>query len=204
MNALSGREVECIRESKNNDCYEYIFQLKNKKWERILPKEKQFYNKLNFSKESEGIEFKAALKKGIFLLKDSNKIYFRRKSIIMLENTFFHLISNNQILMNRISRISHEFFKDVIEKDASNESKIMMLKNILQIMGWGAMTVSMEKNNEISININHLPYGLQRENDNWDFLINVILGYMWLLDKKFKIKKVGMINSILKIDFSTN
>ena len=40
--------------------------------------------------------------------------------------------------------------------------------------------------------IKNPPLGIQKENDNWDFLILTILGYLWLIDKNFKIKEVGM------------
>lgn len=204
FNVLNDCEMECIRELTNNDWSEYVFQVKNKQRKIILPKEKQLYNKLNYFKESEGVGFKDALKKGTLLLKEANRIYFREKSIMMLENTLFHILSNSHILMDRIPHLSYEFFKDVIEKDSSNERKLILLKNLLQAMGWGIIGTYMVKDNEISINIRYPPYGLQREKDNWDFLIKVILGYMWLLDKRFEIKKVDITNRILKIDFSVN
>ena len=56
-------------------------------------------------------------------------------------------------------------------------------------MGWGILTI-IKKEKEIIIEIKNPPYGIQKESDNWDFIINVILGYLWVIDKKFRIIEI--------------
>jgi len=106
--------------------------------------------------------------------------------------------------MNRVPHLSYEFFKDIVEKDSSQEGKLILLKNILQIMGWGLIETSIVKDNKISITIKYPPYGMQIEKDNWYFLIHMILGYIWLLDKRFRMEKVDVNNRVLKVEFFFN
>ena len=56
-------------------------------------------------------------------------------------------------------------------------------------MGWGILTI-IKKEKEIIIEIKNPPYGIQKESDNCDFIINVILGYLWVIDKKFRIIEI--------------
>lgn len=76
-----------------------------------------------------------------------------------------------------------------------------MLKNILQILGWGEVKISV-KNNSILFSVKYPPCGLQTENDNWAFLAEVVQGYLWLLDKKTKINKTEYRNRVLRISYS--
>ncbi len=76
-----------------------------------------------------------------------------------------------------------------------------MIKSVLQMMGWGTINIIIEKK-KIVFHINNLPYGLQLEKDNWNFLIRVILGYLWLLDKKFKIMNVKTCYKKLIVNYS--
>jgi hypothetical protein len=198
---LTGREVECINLRKIDDWSEYSFRLKDERWKETPSKEKHIYSKLNYFEEGDGTGFKDALKKGTFLIKDLNRIYFRRRPLVIIENTIFHIISDRQILLEKIPDISHEFFENIIEKDSSKESKLVLLKDMLQVMGWGLIDMSIGKN-KISMRIRNPPYGLQVEQDNWDFIIKVALGYMWLLDRRFMLKKIETAGKMLRIDFS--
>ena len=149
-----------------------------------MSKDKRIYNKLNYIISPKGFTLKDAFKKNIFHLRE-NKIYFRGNPLYPVENTIFHLISDSGILLEKIPYISYNYFKKII-KDSSDIKKLILLKTLLQTMGWGIVTI-IPKENEIIIDIKNPPYGFQVERDRWDFLINTIMGYIWLIDKDFRI-----------------
>ena len=66
---------------------------------------------------------------------------------------------------------------------------MIFLKTLLQTMGWGIITI-VSKDKEIMIEIRKPPFGIQKEDDNWNFIIQTILGYLWLINKKYKIKNI--------------
>ncbi|MCK4327520.1 MAG: hypothetical protein KAW41_03515 [Candidatus Diapherotrites archaeon] len=147
-------------------------------------KDKEKYNKLNKLSPIDGFTLNDAIKKGIFRVRDS-RIYFRGKRICIIENTIFHLLSNNNLLLDEVPDISQGFFSEIIEKTASASEKLNLLKTLLQVMGWGRVTIQMETN-KVILSIYKPPYGLQLENENWAFLSSVILGYIRLINKKFQ------------------
>jgi predicted RNA methylase len=52
-------------------------------------------------------------------------------------------------------------------------------------MGWGILTIAQRKR-DVIIEIKNPPYGLQKEKDNWNFLVSMIEGYLWNINKNFK------------------
>jgi len=189
LNILFKSNLKCIKFLQTKRHCKYTFNIEDEPFDFIKCKEKEVYNKLNQLPESVGIDFKSALKKGIFNLKKDNKIYFRGKSIILGENTLSHLISNSNLLPEKIPYISYDFFKKIIKEDSTDEEKLVLIKTILQIMGWGIIKVKKSKK-YILMEIKNPPYGLQSEKDNWEFLIRTVLGYLWLLDKDFVVKNI--------------
>jgi hypothetical protein len=200
LSILFNSRVECVKSLQEKKICRYAFKITKEPF-NIRSKNKIKYDLLNDSPQTEGISLKDALKNRIFELKEKNKIYFRGKEVYPIENTLFHLLSNEYVLSDRIPFISYEFFKDIIEPYSSAEKKLKLLKTLLHAMGWGIIKIIMQQN-EILIEINYPPYGLQSEDDNWDFLIRTILGYLWLLDKRFKISEIQKINNTLKIRYS--
>jgi len=130
------------------------------------------------------------LKNKIFQLKGKNSIYFRGKRLSIVENTIFHLTGNRSILLDKVPHISYDFFEQIIEKDSADERKLTLLKTLLQTMGWGIIKISYRNKKIILIEIKNPPYGFQLEKDNWNFLIRVILGYLWFLDKDLKLVNI--------------
>lgn len=200
LSTLFNSRVECSKSLQKKGISRYTLKIKQGSLS-VRSKDKIKYDLLNESPEVEGISLKDALKNRIFELKEKNKIYFRGKEIYPVENTLFHLLSNEHVLSNRIPVISYEFFKDVIEPTSSAEKKLKLLKTLLQAMGWGIIKIIVHKN-KILLEINYQPYGLQLEKDNWDFLIKTILGYLWLIDKKFKVESVDEGHKKLLIRYS--
>lgn len=199
LNGFFKSEVEFskILQTKNN-C-KYIFKIKAKPF-IINKKDMKDYSKLNCSYDVKGFTFKDAIKRNIFQLKQ-NKIYFRKKLLIPIENTIFHLISNEGLLLKKLSQISYDFFKNIIEMKSTTDKKLLLLKNLLQLTGWGSVSISIIKNNEIFLKIRSPPYGLQSEKDNWQFLYRIVLGYLWLLNKNYKIKLIKESYRMLEISF---
>jgi len=113
--------------------------------ESVKSKNKNNYNNLNGSYKHEGFDLKEAIKKRFFTIDSNNKIYFRGNVLIPIENTLFHLLSNAQLLTERISFISYNFFRKIVDKTSPRESKLMLLKNILQITGWGTVSTIMKR-----------------------------------------------------------
>lgn len=189
LNILFNSHVECFKASQTKKYCYYVFNIKYKPFIVSSYKEKRVYDKLNQSKNIEGFTLKDLLKKGIFQLKEDNKLYFRGKSIIAGENTLAHLIGNSKLLLEKIPHISYIYFKEII-KESTDEEKLLLIKTLLQAMGWGTLKIIETKKN-VHLEIKNPPHGLQLEKDNWEFLTRTILGYLWLLDKKFIVRKVN-------------
>jgi hypothetical protein len=165
----------------------YTFQIEDQPRENVPAKDKKTYDKLNETSEGRGYTLKDLLKKGTFTL-DGSRVYFRGKRLQVGENTLFHIFGEKKVLLESIPKISYNYFKDMIEPDAPPEKKLLMLKHILSAMGWGVIKILYDEG-KVSIEIRNPPYGLQREKDNWDFLLQTILGYLWLIDKNFRLQE---------------
>lgn len=165
----------------------------------IKGRSKDEYNQLNKIPPMKGYTLKDAIRKKVFQLK-GNRMYFRGKSICNSENTLFHLIGNHNIMLDVVPKISYEYFSNVVEKNVPKEKKLVLLKTLLQIMGWGVIKIRMKDKDEILVEITHLPCGLQQQNDNWIFLIKTVLGYLWIINKNLEIKRTTQGKNYVKID----
>jgi hypothetical protein len=202
LNILFNSHVECIKTIQTKKYCKYVYKIINKNFEPLKTKKKELYNKLNQLPKIKGITLKDALKANVFQLKNNNRLYFRGKSLWYVENTGFHILGNKQILLKKVPKISYDFFKQTVRKKSSNTEKLALIKTLLQSMGWGIISIINQKN-KILFEISYLPYGLQKEKDNWYFLIDLILGYLWLINKKLKIKNVEKLYKKIIISYST-
>lgn len=191
-------QIKCIEVTQKEEESKYVFIKGEQKRFSIRSKNKNYYYKLNYLPQVKGLTLNDAIKKKIFNLKGKNKIYFRGKLLFPVENTLFHIFGISGILLEHVADISYKYFKEIIDLKTTNEKKLKLLKNILQVMGWGVIKIITGRN-EVLIKIEHPPYGLQPEKDNWDFFIRTILGYLWLIDKDFKIYNVNVNFKRLKI-----
>lgn len=189
LNVLFNSHMKLKYQNQSKQSCKYVFEITRKPFE-IKSKDIETYNELNKIPKIKGKTLKDLLKEGILKLSENNRIYFRGKPIGPIENTVFHLIGHYNILINKVPQISFHYFDGLIDKDTSIERKLILLKTLLQAMGWGNVTFIIKSEIEISIEIRNPPYGLQPEKDNWNFLINVILGYLWNINKKFKIDSI--------------
>jgi uncharacterized Zn finger protein len=200
LSIYTDSHVVPVRIFQSIDSSEYVFRITGKKI-GIEGKDKDEYNRLNSIPRIEGTTLKDAIRKKIFHLK-GNRIYFRGKSICNSENTLFHIIGNRNIMMEKVPEISYRYFSEIIDKKADRESKLQLLKTLLQVMGWGLVKISVRDGNSITIKISHLPCGLQRERENWDFLVKTILGFLWTIDREMKTRNAECGKKYIRVEYS--
>jgi len=188
--ALYSSRLNVIGVIQNKELCEYQFKLTHEPI-TIIGKDKSLYDKLNYLEPLDGFILGDAFRKSTLQLRERNRILFREKRIIIMENTIFQLVGAVNLLLDELPKISYNFFSSVIEKESADEQKLNMLKNLLQIMGWGAVKIIVRNRGEILLEIKNPPYGLQLEKDNWHFLNRTILGYLWLLDEGFRIMDIN-------------
>lgn len=199
LSALYRREVEITDILQTRKQCSYGFRITNKK-SPIEGKRKEEYNRLNRIQLAKDITLKDMLRKRLVSL-EGNKMYFRGRILYPIENTAIHLFSNQGPLLESVPRISREFFGELLKADSGHDEKMRLLRNLLQAMGWGVFSVARERDS-LRIRIDNPPYGLQKEDDNWDFLIKMIHGYVMAVDGDYTSLKVKKNYRVLNIGFS--
>lgn len=197
LNIVYDSHFKLLESVQSRDLCEYIYETRDKKWETVRTKKN--YEKLNHRKGPQGFDMKEALRRRILTLGKGNRTYFRGKTLVHLENTFTHLFSNRGLLMERVAEISHKHF-DILE-EAPAEKKLNLLKSLLQITGWGSPRILIKNRKRLQIEIRNPPFGLQTDKDNWLFLAETILGYLWHLDRNYDILSLRESGSLLIIEF---
>ena len=197
-NILFNSEADVISVLQSGSSNTYVFRATGTKPLRIEHKAKHVYDQLNTLPSFEGASIASALRHSLFKLR-KNRIYFRDKPLYPVENTLFHLLGNTGILMDKVPEISYNFFKKTVDINSSPKGKLNLLKGLLQAMGWGSVKIMVRKN--ILFEIRNPPYGIQKEKDNWNFLINSILGYLWLIDRNFKIRKISASRKCVRVTY---
>jgi len=107
-------------------------------------------------------------------------------------------------MLNKISEISYDYFSILIDDESNIERKLILLKTLLQVMGWGVVKIVIKSDTKISVDIKNPPYGLQLEKDNWDFLLRTIQGFLWLINTNFKIEKINEGYKRITVDYITD
>ena len=188
LNVVFSTEVETLESIQTKKRCEYVFKISEKAFKPYASKSKALYDRMNRQTMEGGSDLKDAIRGGIIRVSKDNKLFFRGRYIIGGEGTLNHIIGNAGILIETVPSISFSYFDALIKKDTSDEEKLILFKTLLQAMGWGSIVLS-RSNGKIELHIKNPPRGLQAEKDNWDFLANTILGYLWTIDKDFKITK---------------
>ncbi len=184
----TGKRVEYIDSGPRSGCFVYRYSL-GKNTAQARGKNKDVYNKLNQSGRTHGLSLKQAIQKRIFTV-SGNRVYFRGKSMIPVENTVFHIIGRKGMCMDKIPAITAGFFRGLLSAGSTTEKRLRLLKTILQSTGWCDIVMTKTGEN-LSMHITGLPTGLQEDEDNWSFLIGVIEGYVSLLGKRAKLASSG-------------
>lgn len=160
---------------------------------------KEEYDRLNKLEPVEGFTLQDALEKGIFRMR-GNRIYFRGKGIWQVENTLFHLIGQRGILLERVPEISRKFFAEVLEENSGEEEKLQLLKTLLQVMGWGVVSITKGRGRTV-VEIKNPPHGFQKGKDDYGFLARVILGFMQNLDAAYGLGKVRVRGNAVSMEY---
>lgn len=188
LQSYFGKKVILLDSKASGEDMHYTFRLTGE-IHTVHIRNKEQYNKLNERQSGSGVTLKNALQSRILTLKDKNRIYFRDRPLIPVENTVFHIIGNKNILMDRVPAISFNFFKGIVNETAPPEKNILLLKTLMQATGWCNVKIMLSETG-ITMQLTNLPVGLQEEQDNWIFLTNVITGYLWIMDKRYRMEKV--------------
>jgi hypothetical protein len=200
IEVLNDRKVKPVKVEQTKEGSHYEFEILEEPF-TIDTKPIRKYNELNTHPQSMEAGLEELLRKKIFTLR-GNRMYFRGKSIGPVENTVFHLFGQYGLCIDRVSHISFDYFNELVDKDSSIEGKLSFLKTFIQATGWGIVNM-LWKPPQLTVTIKHPPYGLQPEGDNWTFLANTILGYLWIVDKSFKIEKISEDNRKLIMNYAT-
>ncbi len=175
LGSLYGMEMEYAEGEQTRKRCVYRYEKSGRRFS-VSGKPKGEYDSMNRMKGREGYTMKDALRRNMFQMKE-NRIYFRERPVSPIENTLFHLIGGRGIEIERVADISEQFFKNVIKKGSGKAENLMLLKTLLQVMGWGIISSELREDG-IRMSICHPAHGLQKGDDNWDFLIRTIQGFM--------------------------
>ncbi len=208
LESVFNQEAGLIGSMQTRKECEYRFRLAPGKPDHPATKSKSEYDRLNYLKPVRGFTLKYLLEKKIFQLKRNNMIYFRGRSISPIESTLFHIIGNRGILLGDVPDIAYGYFKGIARLgtgkgtgQGSCTKKLFLIKTLLQAMGWGVIKIVVN-DNRIIFEIDSPPYGIQAEKDNWDFLARTILGYLWVIDRGFRLSNTQTRQKHLSITYS--
>lgn len=199
MNALYGRDADVLEYSQSKKECTYQFRIKENAF-AMEGKTKDEYNRLNRVQKITRPTLDDMLKTRVFTL-DGNRMYFRGRVMYPIENTAIHLFSNQGPMLEKIPGISHDFFRKVLDRDSCNDDKLRLLRSLIQSMGWGTLSISKEADS-IRIRIENPPYGLQKEKDNWKFLVDMINGYIMALDENYAVDSISQGHGLIRIGIS--
>ena len=195
-------DIETLEAKQGRKTSIYRFRRLDTHRPAVSAKTRKDYERMNISVSEESDHgLKTLIHSNIFQLREGNRIYFRGKPIMVLENTLFHLIGKSDICMGYVSGISQSFFGKIITRDSGDHEKLVMLKTIIQAMGWGQVKIAISGRN-ISLDISNPPYGLQKYPENYSFLSETMLGFMCLIHKNIRIARIKQESRLLKISYT--
>ncbi len=184
-----------------NGEWEYSFELERKKYSPLKIKSEEEYELLNRVPKSYGVDLKKAISSGFFRI-EQNRIFFRTLSLWHVESVFLHTLGNLGLCLDAVPKIAYAKFKGVVKKESTAEQKIVLMKNLFESMGWGIFKINYAGASRITVEISNPPYGLQAEPDNWTILLLTILGYLWTINKKLKLKNVFHGERLMRATYS--
>ncbi len=197
--SLYGRRMKLLRSSQTPERSGYAFEVTDEEFS-LGGRQKDEYNHLNSMPKVRGLTLEDMLRSNVFYLR-GQKLYFRGKVIYPIENTAIHLFSNRAIMLDKVPGISRDFFAGVLESGSSPDERLRLLKNLMQAMGWGMFSIA-RTGSAIKIRIANPPFGLQKEEDNWDFLARMLLGYAKTIDERYELERIARGYRLLSMGFS--
>lgn len=194
---LTGKKVKYVKKVKEGNYFVYDYLVTDEKI-KIKTKSKSYYLKMNKLPVQKGFTLKDALKFHVFNIK-KGKIYFRGDHLTPVEGTIFHLASYTSHC-KELHNLAYNYFNKKL-KESTEIEKLKLLKTLLQVMGWGLINFRVSEK-EIAVSIKHLPPGFQLEEDNYEFLIQTISGFMMAVNKKFKFKKSKFSKQLMQLNLN--
>ena len=194
-----GRKTRYVGQKTVAGRYIYYHELLDELPEEYPSRGKEEYDRLNRLEPVKGFTLQDALAKGVFQMK-GNRILFRNKGVWQVENTLFHMIGHRGILLERVPEISRKFFAEVLEKGSGGEEKLHLLKTLLQVMGWGLVTIVRRRKSTV-VEIRNPPRGFQKAKDDYGFLARTILGFMKNIDSFYELRKVQAKGNTVSMEY---
>jgi hypothetical protein len=182
LSTIFGKTFQKVHAAQDAES-EYAFRFLEKPYTPCSRTTKEYYKLNECETKEKGISLKECISKRLITI-DGNVVLFRGKRLVTLENTIFHMLGNENMFLDGLSRISFGYFRKLLSAESENRY-FFILKTLLQSFGFGMINVISDENN-IVIDVKNPTYGLQKYCENWEFLAHVILGYLWLVDKKIK------------------
>ena len=186
-NVAFDADVQHVSSAQTKSSCEYLYRIGSHPF-HVPSKAPQEYDELNYlpdQRNVKGVNLQEALNKKLIVLRGNN-LYFRGKFLCPIENTIFHIIGNEGICLEKVTSISLGYFRGCVDKNTSDEKKLLFLKILLQLMGWGVIKIIYD-NRGMNLEISSPPHGLQVEKDNWFFIENVVLGYLHMIDGDLRV-----------------
>jgi len=181
LSALYKQDITFLNSKNQSGIICYRFKIRRGKF-HVKGRKKTEYDKLNKTRKVEGFRLKDLMKKGLVKLKEGNKLEYRGKRMFIFENTALHLFGINSELLEGAEIASRNFFSELVDEKAGRREKLFLMKNLLQIMGWGKVRLIL-KDRTVKVVTTELPHGLHSGPENWDYLDYMVLGYLKIIDE---------------------
>jgi hypothetical protein len=200
--SLLGHKVMCMHAVQNRE--ECMYEFRAGAGSADVPsKSKELYDSLNRAPGNRGHALKDALRVGVLSIDYDGHIRFRGNLLVNGENTIFHLLGSKCMLMDKLADISHAYFRGLVG-ESSGEKKLVLLKTLIQSMGWGTTAMIMHGKNDITVSLSNLPCGMQTEKENYDFIAYTMLGYVRLINEGMSIKRKCSSGNTLSVHYTTS
>jgi hypothetical protein len=200
LECIYGRKTRAVSVRQTIGDNVYVFRIGSEECRIPEGRDKESYDRLNRPGKLKGMTLEYAFRNRILELTRDNRIRFRGRVVYPVENTVFHVIGSRGVCIDSVQDVSYGFFSGLVSS-GTDESRLVLLKTLLQAMGWGTVNIAVRKRG-LEFGITNPPFGLQKQDDSWDFIARVILGYLWLSDRKFRIKSLGRKGRVLRIAYS--
>ncbi len=157
------------------------------------------YRRLNdITHSREGL--RTHVRKGSISLR-GNRLFYRGRPIVLGENTLFHLLGREGIMLESVREISGELFTSLLGPGSSHDDSMLFLKAMLQTFGWGSASIAMD-GKKISVSIRNPPYGIQASDDCWDFLARMVQGFLCARVHDCSMDSAGLSGRSLSLRYS--
>jgi hypothetical protein len=197
--SLYGYRFSTLVASQSKTECRYLFAMTGERFE-AQGKGRQAYDRLNRIAASDGFGLKDAIKSRLIEIKD-NSLYYRSKAISPIENTLFHIIGNEGIMLDSVASVAQDFFSGIVDADSDETRRAVTLKTLLQVMGWGMVNIKFTDKEAIVL-IKNPACGLQLEKDNWEFLAQTMLGYLRLSRRNASLSRTEHANARLRLTYA--